>query len=216
MYHFIALAWNAADSRARETALQLNQKLCGPSLPWKRHLSTDGMSVYSVPPGEPGLRPHVLPGEAGVVLGRLFTADLSKPRLGVEEAFDERTTQEMIRTAGHHLIQNFWGGYVAFLRDPARQCVYAIRDCSGKIPCYTTRVGGVTVLFSDVADLAPLELPAFTVNWRYLAAYIYSSQLQVRACAFNEVSEVLAGECFELRGNSTRQSSIWDPRNVCR
>jgi asparagine synthase (glutamine-hydrolysing) len=216
MYHFIALVWNAADACVRETAWQLNGKLREPSLGWQSQLSADGISVYSVPPAEPGLRPYVLPGEAGVVLGRLFTADLSNPSLAADALLDERATEEIVRTGGQHLVQNYWGGYVALLRDPDRHCAYAIRDCSGKIPCYSTRAGGVTVLFSDVTDLAPLELPAFTVNWRYLAAFIYSSQLQIRACGFNEVSEVLAGECLEMRADSTRQTSIWDPRSVCR
>jgi asparagine synthase (glutamine-hydrolysing) len=216
VYHFIALVWNAADAPVRETALQLNGKLREPSLLWQSHLSTDGLSVYSLPPGEPGLRSYVLPGEAGVVLGRLFTTDLSSPRLAADALLDEHATEEIVRSGGHHLVQNYWGGYVALLRDSDRHCAYAIRDCSGKIPCFSTRAGGVTILFSDVTDLAPLELPAFTVNWRYLAALIYSSELQVRACGFNEVSEVLAGECLEIRADSTRQTSMWDPRSACR
>ena len=56
-------------------------------------------------------------------------------------------------------------------------------------------------MFADVGDLAVLELPAPTVNWQYLAAFIYSSQAQVRASAFNEIHELLAGECLRVQSH---------------
>jgi len=71
-------------------------------------------------------------------------------------------------------------------------------------------------VFSDVNDLAPLELPEPTPNWQYLAAFIYSSQSQVRACAFNEIQEVLVGERLLVQGRSVCQTALWDPRTICR
>jgi asparagine synthase (glutamine-hydrolysing) len=215
MYHFVALLWNAEDAAARERAAQLNQKLSRSALSWEHTLSTDGLSVFTLPPADPGLRSYVLPGNTGVVLGRLFAADLSHPHLPPEQ-IDECATRQIVRTGGQHLIRSFWGGYVALLRDAERNCASAIRECSGKIPCYYTRSGGITIAFADVADIASLELPAFTANWQYLAAFIYSSQLQVRRCAFNEIQEVLAGECLQVQGSSVRQTVIWDPRVICR
>jgi len=158
----------------------------------------------------------MLPDDAGVVLGRLFKADLSSPHLPRDGHVEESASREIIRTAGQHLISNFWGGYIALLRDREGRRSYAIRDCSGKLPCYYTRFRNVTILFADVADLAPLELPPFTVNWEYLAAFTYSSQLQVRTCALKEVTELLAGDCLDVRGTSVHQTTIWDPRDVCR
>jgi asparagine synthase (glutamine-hydrolysing) len=216
MYHFIAVLWDAENPAARETAAQLDQRLRRSTLTWECHLATAGMLVYALPPSDPGLRPYVLPGKGGVVLGRLFRADLADPHLPEREPVDERTTREITRTAGRHLVENFWGGYVAFLYDQDTRSAHAIRDCSGKLPCYHTRFGALTLVFSDVADLAPLELPAFSINWQYLAAFIYSSQLQVRACAFNEVTELLSGERLEVRGTDVHQTTLWDPRSVVR
>lgn len=216
MYHFVALLWNPEDPVARDAAAPLRDKLRHCAQSWECQFSADGMSVFALPPCDPGLRSYVLPGDAGVVFGRLFTTDLSTARFAQVEQIDDGTTREIIRTAGSHLTRNMWGGYVALLRDGEGRCAYAIRDCSGKIPCYHTRFRDVTILFADVADLAPLELPAFTVNWQYLAAFIYSSQLQVRACAFKELTEVLAGERVEVRGGLVRQTTLWDPRDISR
>jgi asparagine synthase (glutamine-hydrolysing) len=216
MYHFAAVLWNADDPAAAEAAAQLDRKLLGSPFAWECHLSTAGMKVFALPPADPGLRAYILPGGGGVVLGRLFSANLSNPHLPEREPVDAHATRDIVRTAGRRLVENFWGAYVALLYDHESRSSYAIRDSSGKLPCYYSRFGALTIVFADVADLAPLELPAFTVNWEYLAAFIYSSQLQVRACAFNEVKEVLAGECVEVRGSGVRQTAIWDPRNIVR
>ncbi|HKT73092.1 MAG TPA: asparagine synthetase B family protein [Steroidobacteraceae bacterium] len=212
MYHFVALLWDADDPAAADGAAELERRLRRAAVPWEGLLKNAGMSVFALPPPDPALRAYVLPRQTGVVLGRLFPADLSK----ASEQIDDRTAQEVIRTAGQHLVENFWGAYVAFLSDRQARRAYALRDCSGKIPCYYTQFRGVTVLFADLNDLSPLELPAPTVNWQYLAAFIYSSQSQVRACAFNEIRELLTGECLTVAAGSECQATLWDPRAICR
>src|SRR5581483_10675303 len=216
MYPFVALLWNADDSSANETAAQLKRHLLTSPVRWAALLMTDGVSVFTLAPADPSLRSYVLPDESGVVLGKLFSADLSKPCLDCDGEIDEHTTREIIRTGGQHLVRNFWGGYVALLVDRQARCGYALRDCSGKIPCYHRQFRGVTMVFADINDLEPLELPQPTVNWQYLAAFIYSSQSQVRACAFNEIREVLAGERLRVQGRSVCQTALWDPRDICR
>src|SRR6185312_6988834 len=139
MYHFVALLWSADDPAAKTTAAQLEQRLLRDCLRWENLLTTDGVIVVALPPTDPSLRSYVLPEEAGVVLGKLFSADLSKPSLDSIEQIDERATQEIIRTGGLHLVRDFWGGYVALLTDRRAGCGYAIRACSGKIPCYSRR-----------------------------------------------------------------------------
>ena len=216
MYHFVALVWSADDPAARQEAAKLEQKVRRASVPWENLATTDGLSVFALSPADPSLRSYVLPAQAGVVLGKLFSADLAQADLDCIEQIDERATAEILRTGGGHLVRNFWGGYVALLADSQGRCGYALRDCSGKIPCYYRRFRDVTIVFADVGDLAPLELPALTVNWEYLAAFIYSSQAQVHACAFSEVHEVLAGERLKVQSHSVSQAALWDPRTICR
>jgi asparagine synthase (glutamine-hydrolysing) len=216
MYHFVGLLWSADDPAAKQEAAQLVERMRGAPPGWENLLTSDGISVFAAPPTDPTLRPYVLPQGMGVVLGKLFSADLSKPSLAAIEKIDEHAAREAVRTGGQHLVRNFWGGYVALLTDRDTRCGYALRDCSGKIPCYYRRFRDVTIVFADVNDLTPLELPAPAVNWEYLAAFIYSSQSQVRACAFKEIHELLVGERVMLKGRTQCQTALWDPRSVCR
>ena len=215
MIHFVALIWSPDDPAASAAAAQLEQKMRRAPAPWQSLLSTQGCSVFTSPPTDPSLRSYVLPGHAGVVLGKLFAADLGMPNLDCIEHIDERATREILRTGGGRLVRDYWGGYVALLSDRETRSGYALRDCSGKLPCYHRRFRDVTIVFADVADLALLELPAPGINWPYLAAFIHSSQAQVRACAFNDVYELLAGECLKVQGRSWQQTSLWDPRAIC-
>jgi len=158
----------------------------------------------------------MLPQGSGIVLGQLFPADLSKESLESIDHIDERAAREILKTGGRHLIRTYWGAYVAVLADRHADCAYVIRDCSGKFPCYYRRVRDVTIVFSDPNDLAPLELPRPTVDWSYLAAFVYSSQLQVRRCAVHEDKELLAGERLRVQDRSDCQTVLWDPREICR
>jgi asparagine synthase (glutamine-hydrolysing) len=216
MYHFIALVWDPEISDAKAVAAQMEARLRRSGIPWESNLSADGMCVFTQSPQDPGLSSYALPDDSGVVLGRLFPANAANSHFTTDGQLKNSDALEIVRTAGRHLTRNFWGGYVALLRDRKDRRSFALRDCSGKLPCYHTRFQNVTILFADVSDLAPLQLSRFTINWDYLAAFIYSSQMQVRASAFKEVTEVLAGECLEVHGNCVRQSSMWDPRDVCR
>jgi|SRR6185437_6259306 len=136
MYPFVAFLWSAHDPEAKATAAQWAQQLCRACVPWENLVSTDSIAVFALSPTDPTLRAYMLPDETGVVLGKLFSADLSKPSVDSVGQIDERAAREIIRSGGQHLVQNFWGGYVAFLADRRAGCGYAIRDCSGKIPCY--------------------------------------------------------------------------------
>ena len=216
MYAFVALLWAPDDPKATAAATQWAQRLNGVPGPWENLLASAGAMVFAQPPTGPGLGRYVLAEGAGVVLGQLFSADLSKASVGAIDQVEERDAREIVRTGGRHLVRNYWGSYIAVLADRQAGCGYVIRDCSGKIPCYYRRARDVTIVFSDPNDLAPLELPGTRLDWSYLAAFIYSSQLQVRGCAVQEDKELLAGECLRVQDSCECQTSLWDPREIWR
>jgi asparagine synthase (glutamine-hydrolysing) len=127
---------------------------------------------------------------------------------------DEHCAAEMVRTEGRHLMNEYWGSYVAFLTGSDGGVHYVLRDCSGKLPCYAVTHGETTVVAANIEDLWGLSLPRFSINRRFLAGFICSAELAQRECALNEVKELLAGECLELKAGEARQFALWDPRTI--
>src|SRR5438094_214217 len=113
MYHFVALLSNARDPAACAQLAQLDAKLRRGALPWECLLATAGATVFALPPSDPGLRSYALPGDAGVVLGRLFRATGSNPHVAEGGQVDGAAARQMVRSAGQYLARNFWGNYVA-------------------------------------------------------------------------------------------------------
>ncbi len=218
MYHYVALIWNPHDPRASRSAAELGCALEHAAPNWTATFASEGMRVYTESPRTADLRPYRLPESRGVILGRLFPAESSELAPGWKPVFTVRAATLYLETAGRQLTTDYWGAYVAFLTSPATGHGAVVRDPSGKIPCYTLRHAEVQILFSDLGDLAALPLPPFTLNLRYLAAFIYRDTLQIRESALAEVTEILAGECLEVRPASTQLHPAstelhlaWDP-----
>ena len=210
MNRFVAFIWDGQNLGASSAAARLSH-LLERDRSWTCEHSAGDMSVY-VPTEEhrTGLA-HALPDNSGVVLGTLFC----KQR-GNQGGIDADFVPDNARTMGQRLIKGYWGHYIAFLRGRDRRKTIVIRDCSGAIPCYRIRTGYVEVLFSDVGDLVTLNCQRFTINWRYIAAFLQCTNLQIRECGLKEVTEVLAGEFLEIGSEGIRQGPAWDPKAVCK
>ena len=157
-----------------------------------------------------------LPDGMGMILGTVFPKTLDTPPAKRQPTIDRPAAELMVRTKGRHLFQMYWGSYVAFLTDRLRDEHFVLRDCSGKVPCYRTTFEGVQIAFSDVNDLGSLGMSRFTINKTFLAGFIYEPEMAQRDTALNEISEVLAGECLEIRDDRPHSLTVWDPRAISR
>lgn len=214
MYPFVAFVWSPPSTRASRAAAALRRALKHAPPEWTPIFESDGLTVLSRAPHSADLRLYRLQGRSGVILGRLFPADIGAYAKGWEPSITESDVARYLRTSGQQLTEDYWGAYVAFLTASAEIHHVVVRDPSGKLPCYRLRHEEVDILFADVADLTPLPLPPLTPNLQYLAASIRHSSLEIRETAIEEVTEILAGEGFERRGPSTRQYFAWDPRSI--
>jgi asparagine synthase (glutamine-hydrolysing) len=170
--------------------------------------------VYEQTPRESALRTYVLPDSSGVVLGRLFPANLDAIYRNWTPSIDTAEASRIIESRAREFSRSYWGNYVAFFRDRSSACSFVVRDCSGRIPCYRFTHNGVHVVFSDIADVHCLDLPQMSVNLKYLAAFVFYTELQIRECGLSGVTEVLAGECFEVTGDSISQFPVWNPLDI--
>jgi asparagine synthase (glutamine-hydrolysing) len=211
VHHFLAFISDPADGKATAASRQLLSDAQCSRFIWKNVFCQPGLTVLERHPFTGSLDAQLLPKGAGVVLGRVFPKNLERWTPGWAWEVTENEVDAIIQTQGRSMIDKIWGGYIAFLYDSSKRGVYVARDCSGKIPCYRMQHFGVDIVFSDLDDVRALNLPAFTINFNYVTAFLSASQLQIRDCGLNGVAELLAGDCFKVESGHRSQFSLWNP-----
>lgn len=214
MFRYLALVWHDDDAAARETALRLIDRHASHSPEWQIALRKKGLFV-----GYAGMRvgssePHCLSGGGGVVLGKLFERPSNSASVAAPLSLDDSRSRDILASRGRHLVDHYWGRYVAFLQDDASRTSWVLRDPSAGLPCVTVRFGGVRLYFSAMKDIQHLGLGPFDPDWGYLAASICMMKGPTHATGLREVSQVLGGECVELCDDDARSSFYWDPLRI--
>jgi asparagine synthase (glutamine-hydrolysing) len=216
LFRYFALVWDPGDPRAAAAAASIAALLPTLSEGWQCVLTVDGLIAWhaGARPGSSEALP--LSDRLGVVFGKLFERNPDAESLPAATALDSRASARIAATRGDHLIDRYWGRYVAVWRDPANGEVHVLRDPSAGLPCFFTSHEGVVIFFSDTEDCLALGILRFSVNWKYIAAFVPYSALQVRATGLNEISEVQAGERISLRPRTIDRSFAWNPVQIAR
>jgi asparagine synthase (glutamine-hydrolysing) len=216
MYPYVAFLRNPQNSRANEAAQRLVDIFRQTHHEWKLLDQSRGLSLFHAPPGGRSIAAIVLPAGMGAVLGTLFPKNLDASPRDWKPVIEGLCAEEIVRSGGRRLMNDYWGGYVAFLTGSEGTVHHVLRDCSGKMPCYMVEIDGTTIIAGNINDLSGLNLPIFSINTRFLAGFVYNAEFSQRECALNEVKELLAGECLELRAGQRTQCALWDPHAICR
>lgn len=221
MYRYLVLIWDAQDSDATSDARQISERLAREQPLWSKLVDEAGLAAFHADAG--GLdatardqltscESRVLTGRRkGVVFGRLFKrgSELVSHPLG--EAIDAIESERICDSGGTHLIENYWGRYVAVLREGANQGVRILRDPTGGLPCFVARYNRVSLVFSDIQFCLALRLLQFSVNWKFIASMLPYSSLQIRETGLNQVSELQPGERATFSGRNVEYVLLWRP-----
>jgi asparagine synthase (glutamine-hydrolysing) len=214
VFRYVAFVWNDADSEAYASAQMMAERLRASSSEWQTVLDTDGLAVLCRDVRATSSRPYRLHGDAGVVLGTLFTRGADDASSApAPAALDGGATRAIVTTGGRKLVESYWGRYVAFLRDPTSHTTWILRDPTGSLPCFTTRTRGVDVYFAHMEEGAQLG-ERFTINWKYVAAALCQNRLQIHTTGLNEVSQVLGGECIATRAAQASRQFYWNTLQI--
>ena len=211
MYRYIALVWNRTDREAAKAARFIAAKLNEVSPhQWRQAWDGAGLAIYDAGAERGRMQTYRLHRDGGAVLGRLFRNDYTSQIADL----DETESRKCLETRGQHLIDNYWGRYVAFLHDAASGTKYILRDPTGAFPCFSTPYRGVEIYFSDMQDAANFDFLPFTVNWEYLKTNIMLPMYQKTHTGLNEVAEVLPAECLEIGPFERKSRFVWDPTEI--
>ncbi len=214
MFRYVAFVWNEQDAAAREAARALLQRHGASGEEWRVALRGNGAEVRCAGSGTGSSAAYVLVESGGVVLGNLFARSQEGVSTPAPTDLGPEDSRAMLDSNGRHLIESFWGRYVAFLHDAPARATWVVRDPSGGLPCYLVRCRGVDIYFSWIDDIAALLDTPLEVNWPYLIAAVSFLREHSHGTALREVSQVLAGECLETRAGVSRRFFYWDPLQI--
>lgn len=218
MYRYVAFGWSATDQAKAVEAERLTRLLKSSSSSWEQVVDIPGLRVLHVTLSRGAYRAYVLTRNRGVVLGKLFSSDLAEGYVSSNPNFDDTESERVIGSQGRHLVDHYWGYYVAFLRTAEGRVRYVLRDPTGGIQCYLAESGGVDVVVSDIEDCIRLDLPPFSVDWSHVNGFLQQFRLVTRTTGFKEVSQLHAGECISIEDNAVAPRKVssfhWDPVEV--
>lgn len=147
----------------------------------------------------------VLPG-SGAIIGTLFH------RHGPPRAITSRDSDAVGaigKDKGGHLLDPYWGGYVAAL--VTAQGSRIVRAPMGALPCYHVRKGALTAFASDADILVQAGLLEPRIDWEAVGRHLYSRDLPSSRTALAGLSELLPGTAYQIEGGVHRKDICWSP-----
>jgi len=174
---------------------------------WRQILSVRGFLLLISELGA-DIDPLILSGNAGIVLGAMFTETDSEFRRLAE--VDAERIKAWAETDARSLGETCWGNYLAIVVDAARDRILVVRDPMGARPCFIRQADadGVRIIFSDLEDLA-LCVPLPDIDEGFLGLYLAQPRIVHERTGLQGVREVLAGECYALWPDHDTSTLIW-------
>ena len=212
MFRYVALIWDDTGPTTSIRARQLSRRLATIA-GWSAALERPGLVVHTTGAQPRANGVYSLRGDQGVVLGKLFRRGGVSAPVQSDITITSAESEQILRTSGRALVQDFWGRYVTFFQTADGACC-VIRDPSGTLPCFWIRHEGVTIVFSWLEDALALlsDVEAPRANWDAVAAFIKLGALGGRETALEGVSQVLAGELIDLRQESS--TLLWSAVDI--
>ncbi|HEX7855882.1 MAG TPA: asparagine synthase-related protein [Sphingobium sp.] len=154
---------------------------------------------------------HLLPGEAGVVIGTLFRRDERPQPL---ERLNATDIAAIHATDGGHLLWRLWGSYILLLDRPDQTLV--LRDPSGMLPCHYLSQDGLHIFASDPDLLVEAGFLQPRLDEFGLARALYLPGLPTTRTAIEGVNDLLPGTALTIRGTDISLAARWSPWNHVR
>jgi len=145
-------------------------------------------------------------GTSGVIIGSLRT-------MGVTGRLEQLSTGaiEAVRTSrGRHLIDRYWGSYIALLTEQGRSGIDVIRSPFGELPCFHVTIGDMTMLASDLTLLIQTGLYKARLDHAALARHLAASDVRRHETCLVGLSELRGGERLTIDRQMSR-TTLWSP-----
>jgi asparagine synthase (glutamine-hydrolysing) len=211
MLQYFFLIWDAHDPDAARSAAAISHecaRLRSPS--FFSLVGAPGLVVFcTADPTTASVQ--VLERSTGVVIGTLFHSVPISAAMRCESAIlNGGDSKEVLASGGEALIGNFWGNYVAVLRDPHAFHTRVIRGPASTLPCFHATVRGVHLYFSSMELCARLKTGSYSIDWQHLLRSLLAPRTDSRT-DIQGVTELLPGHTDLWAQGRSDHRVLWDP-----
>lgn len=216
MHRYLALFWDSRDSGSETRAKSIESALRGPSTDWEVAYQNQGAIVAHEASPHRLTTLHRLCDQHGLVLGSLFHRkrnrnDVSLPVLDLNAA----ETAKLLCTHGLHLVEHYWGSYVAIVRNDDSRSYSILRDPTATLACYHAKWANIHIFFSDIEDLVRHVPMSLSINWPYIAGSLLIGPKLSPECGLREIEDIPGGEWISVSGQGDRRTTLWHPAQFC-
>jgi len=145
-------------------------------------------------------------GNDGLVIGELFHTHGPATRI---DQLTGDVGDTIVRTRGSHLVERFWGAYLAVF--PAPDGLSILRCPLGALPAYHMKSGHDHVFASDADLLATAGFWKGGIDYSAFAQHLYWRDLPREATALAGVNELLPGTAIILGTSGNQTEDFWNP-----
>lgn len=212
---FACLTWPPEDAEACADAGRLASALTRAAGPGANSLRQDGLYLIDLSRSRNGqgriLTVRTRTGEqAGYVYGTLFRRQAGRQRALTD--IPAATAERICQTQGRHLLTDYWGHYVLFLR--TEKGAVCLTDPVGAFPCFYRRMGKLVCLFSHLEACPPDIRRGLPLDIAFLKRLCLYDKIQTGETGFAGLRELGGGQMLDLDRADARPVQVWDPRRI--
>ena len=144
-------------------------------------------------------------GEHGLIVGTLFAPGTGAPLAALAPG----AAATVAATAGRHLVEAYWGGYVAILRRAAE--VALVRAPFGTLPCLIAQHGSGTIAASDIDALRLSGIGRFSIDFDAVTRQLIAGDLRQNTTCLAGIDEMRGGDRLTVASAGTTRERLWSP-----
>ena len=209
MLRFMACAWDAEDLAQQSEVRTLQFRTLRQSH-WRVVLDVPGLVVMCAGLLDRAVECYEIPDQSGVILGKLFSRRSADADGNLRVVLNQDAGKRIVQSGGRYLVGNYWGEYVAFLRDSARKATFVLQGPSAGRSVYRTLLGGAHVYFSSLQTLREMRRRAIC-KLGLRGVHGCAVPEIGRKPGLRDVKALMGGQCDEIGGIGLVTHSYWSP-----
>jgi asparagine synthase (glutamine-hydrolysing) len=176
---------------------------------FRQRMRTAGFVLLLDAPGlivavEPGTRTLAL-GDGGLVIGSLFAPGAPHAL----QTLSPGSVASVLGSTGRHLVQAYWGDYVAILR--RGEDVLLLRAPFGALPCLLATADGGSVAASDIDALRLSGDLALSIDHDAVARQLIAGDLRQNTTCLSGIEELRGGDGLTIARGAIARERLWSP-----